>query len=207
MRTINLQWGAQLTVDFLVLHINPKEIEYLLCKMHDAGCNYIYLGLESLSHQVISNIHKNTKPNEDTWQERVEQALCLLEKHKIRSGCSLLFGLPGETIESINETIRKVSQLIKRKLIFIASPNILTYHPSTPFSSLDGIEEKLDYSTIPTDVQPPYSFFEEAYPQWVSIRLTEQMIWEIHNNTQKLWGNGKNSNPMPEPTYVSIKSD
>lgn len=55
-------------------------------------------------------------------------ALELLKKAGIRAACSVLFGLDGETRETIDETIQGVAQLIEDDLIYIG-PNIATYHP------------------------------------------------------------------------------
>ncbi len=132
-------------------------------------------------------------------------ALEVAQEAGIRVGSSVLFGLDGETRETIEETIVGVAQLIDEGLLFIASPNILTYHPGTAITHMHGIHEKLDYHSLDVPNKPPYVYFEEAFPNVVSRRLSEEDIWYIHQQTQKYWGQKRNSNPMaPTPILASI---
>ena len=195
-KIINLAWGAQFTVDLLASRNKPEEAEYVLKIMQMAGCSYIYIGIESMSETVIVNIHKNLNRKEN-WDMRVRKALGLVHQAGIRVGSSVLFGLEGETPETISETIEKVEELLAEDLLYIASPNILTYHPNTEITHLHQMENKLDYHSINLDNRPPYSYFEEAFPAVVSKYLTEEKIWHIHRQTQERWGSKRNLNPMP----------
>ena len=131
---LNLEWGAQLTVDFLAGR-RPEVAMIILDTMRQAGCTYLYIGIESMAEAVIKNVHKNIKRSRP-WDERVRIALGLSRHAGIRVGSSVLFGLDGETQETIEETIEKVEELLAEDLITIASPNILTYHPSTEITRL-----------------------------------------------------------------------
>ena len=195
-KIINLQWGAQFTVDLLASRNKPEEAGFVLDTMHAAGCTYIYIGIESMSEDVIANVHKNMNKNEP-WETRVRRALGLAREAGIRVGSSVLFGLEEETPETISETITKVEELLAEDLLSIASPNILTYHPNTEITHLHQMEEKLDYHSANMDNRPPYSYFEEAFPAVVSKYLTEETIWKIHKQTRELWGKKRNLNPMP----------
>ena len=195
-KIINLAWGAQFTVDLLASRNKPEEAGFALELMQMAGCSYIYIGIESMSETVIVNIHKNLNRKE-SWDMRVRRALGLARQAGIRVGSSVLFGLEGETPKTITETIEKVEELLAEDLLFIASPNILTYHPNTEITHLHQMENKLDYHSINLDNRPPYSYFEEAFPAVVSKYLTEDKIWHIHRQTQERWGSKRNLNPMP----------
>jgi radical SAM superfamily enzyme YgiQ (UPF0313 family) len=171
--------------------------------MYAAGCSYIYIGIESMAEAVIANVHKNMNKKEP-WDTRVRRALGLSRQAGIRVGSSVLFGLEGETPETISETITKVEELLAEDLLSIASPNILTYHPNTEITRLHQMEEKLDYHSSNIDNRPPYSYFEEAFPAVVSKLLTEEAIWNIHKQTKELWGGKRNQNPMP-PTVIGME--
>ncbi len=202
-KVINLQWGAQFTVDILASRHNPDEAGFVLDTMRAAGCTYIYIGIESMAEDVIANVHKNMNKKEP-WEARVRRALGLARQAGIRVGSSVLFGLEGETSETIVETISKVEELLAEDLLHIASPNILTYHPNTEITRLHQMEEKLDYHSANLDNRPPYSYFEEAFPAVVSKNLTEETIWNIHRQTQELWGKKRNLTPMP-PTDLAAE--
>ncbi|WP_326768769.1 radical SAM protein [Streptomyces sp. NBC_01591] len=192
-RLRNLQWGAQLTVDTLVALHSAEESDDVLRLMRDAGCSYVYIGIESMSSQVMDGIHKNLRREVDRpWAAKVREATALVKKHGLRLGTSVLFGLDGETRSSIDETIHEVGSLIDDGLIDLASPNILTYHPATPVTRQHGMHDRLDYHSPRVDNRKPYIYFEEAFPGVVSVLLTEEDIWHIHNETRIHWGRARN---------------
>jgi radical SAM superfamily enzyme YgiQ (UPF0313 family) len=194
---LRLRWGAQFTVDFLASRRVPAEASLVLKTMQAAGCSYIYMGIESMSEAVIQHVHKNIN-RETPWDQRVRTALGLARVAGIRVGSSVLFGLDGETEATIVETVEKVEELVAEDLLYVASPNILTYHPNTEITRQHGMNQKLDYHTSNLDNRPPYVYFEEAFPAVVSKNLSEAQIWFIHEQTKARWGQKRNSNPMPE---------
>jgi radical SAM superfamily enzyme YgiQ (UPF0313 family) len=196
-KVINLAWGAQFTVDFLASRRNPQEAMLVLNTMRAAGCTYIYMGIESMSASVIERVHKNINKSQP-WDERVRMALGMSRYAGIRVGSSVLFGLDGETDETIEETISKVEELVAEDMLYVASPNILTYHPNTEITHLHEMDDKLDYHSPNLDNRPPYTYFEEAFPAVVSKNLSEAQIWNIHEQTKARWGKKRNLNPMPE---------
>jgi radical SAM superfamily enzyme YgiQ (UPF0313 family) len=194
-KVLGLAWGAQLTVDFLASRKRPEEALLVLDEMYRAGCTYLYIGIESMSEAIIRQVHKNINPKRP-WDERVRTALGLARYSGIRVGSSILFGLDGETPETIEETISKVEELVDEDLLFIASPNILTYHPNTEITHTHEMETKLNYHSANLENRPPYVYFEEAFPAVVSRNLSEQDIWTIHRQTGERWGKKRNLNPM-----------
>jgi radical SAM superfamily enzyme YgiQ (UPF0313 family) len=198
-RLINLKWGAQFTVDLLASVMEEEEALKLLDSMKQAGCTYLYLGIESMSESVIKHIHKYTN-SRTAWKNRVRKALQIVKRAGLHVGSSILFGLEHETKETIGETIAEVELLIQDELLHIASPNILTYHPNTAITQQHGMHDKVDYHSVVIENRPPYTYFEEAFPSVVSINLTEEDIWYIHDQTLKRWGIIRNSNAMaPSP--------
>nr|BAI63279.1 hypothetical protein [Streptomyces sp. SNA15896] len=188
-----LEWGAQLTVDVLVALHSLEESRRTLEIMRAAGCSYVYIGIESMSDQVMDKIHKNLRRVEGhSWAEKVRAAVSLVKSTGLRVGTSVLFGLEGETRASIDETIAGVSNLIADKLIDLASPNILTYHPATPITRIHGMVDKLDYHSPNLDNRKPYTYFEEAFPGVVSVALSEEDLWYIHAETDHRWGTTRN---------------
>ena len=203
-KLLSLEWGAQLTVDFLAGR-RPEVAMIILDTMRQAGCTYLYIGIESMAEMVIKNVHKNVGRRQP-WDERVRIALGLSRHAGIRVGSSILFGLEGETQETIEETIDKVEELLAEDLITIASPNILTYHPSAEITRLHQKEKELDYHSPNLENRPPHTYFEEAFPAVVSKNLSEEQIWHIHEQTRERWGKKRNLNPMA-PTTLPILND
>ncbi|MBN1451760.1 MAG: radical SAM protein [Anaerolineales bacterium] len=202
-KLLNLEWGAQLTVDFLASR-RPEIAMIILNTMRQAGCTYLYIGIESMSETIIQQVHKNVN-RKQPWGERVRRALGLARQAGIRVGSSILFGLDGETQETIEETIDKVEELLAEDLIAIASPNILTYHPNTEITHLHQKERELDYHSVNLANRPPYTYFEEAFPAVVSKNLSEEQIWHIHEQTRERWGVKRNFNPMAPTTLPLLE--
>jgi radical SAM superfamily enzyme YgiQ (UPF0313 family) len=178
----------------------------MLKTMYEAGCTYLYVGIESMSDAVMVNVHKNIN-RQQPWDQRVRTALGLARGAGIRVGSSVLFGLDGETEATIKETIEKVEELVAEDLLYVASPNILTYHPNTAITHLHQMEEQLDYHSPNLDNRPPYVYFEEAFPAVISKNLTEEHIWTIHQQTKQRWGKKRYSDPMPTVTFRNTSTE
>jgi len=146
----------------------------------------------------MNKVHKNLHTSgELSWAEKIRKALLLASDAGIRVGSSVLFGLDSETRETIETTIEGVGQVIDEGLLYLASPNILTYHPATAITSQHGKENQLDYHSLDIPHHPPYTYFEEAFPGVVSKELSEDDIWYIHWKTKERWGNGRYMDSPP----------
>lgn len=78
--------------------------EEKLQTMKDAGLTSITIGIESGSDKILSNINKGTTAEDN------RQALLLCKKVGVPVRCSLMYGNPGETKETIEETIMLVRE-------------------------------------------------------------------------------------------------
>ena len=187
-RFTDLEWGAQLTVEFLTsLQSREKALE-LLRTMRAAGCTYLYFGIESMSPAIMGKIHKNLRrADSPVWSDKVHAALSAVKEVGIRAGASVLFGLEGETRNTVDETMQGIARLLSSGLLCIASPNILTYHPATSITSRHQMQDRLDYHSLGADVKPPYSYFEEAFSPVVSKELSEEDVWYIYRQTRLHW--------------------
>jgi len=112
---LNLRWTCNSRVDFVD--------EELLRLMARAGCWTISWGLESGSAEILRRVHKGTNP------AQAEQALRWARAASIRNWGYFIIGLPGETEETIRQTIRFAKALpLDIALFHIAAP-----YPGTPF--------------------------------------------------------------------------
>lgn len=183
-RFLDLEWGAQLTVNLL---LDPRAHE-VLKSMYAVGCNYLYVGIESLAESVIAGVDKyKQRSKQVTWEQQVTQVLTMVRSTGIRVGSSVLFGLDGETPETIDYTISGIKKLIDEGLLYVVSPNILTYHPGAKITRLHEMVDKLDYASTELKPKPPYTHFEEAYPGVVSRLLNESTIAQIDKKASEQW--------------------
>lgn len=77
-----------------------KVDEDLLLLMKKAGCYFVGFGIESGNQYIIDNIKKHEK------LEIVEKAIRLAHKVGLMTQGFFIFGLPGETKDSIKQTIK-----------------------------------------------------------------------------------------------------
>jgi radical SAM superfamily enzyme YgiQ (UPF0313 family) len=112
---IKIKWTCNSRVDYVD--------EEMLQTMAQAGCWTISWGLESGNMDILRSIRKGTS------LEQMVQALTWSKKAGIRNWGYFIIGLPGETEESIQETIA----LSKKLPLDIALFHIAAPYPGTPF--------------------------------------------------------------------------
>ena len=76
-----------------------ESLDEELCReLYRAGCRSIFLGIESLSQDALDRMEKNTTV------ERMMKGIEIAEKRGIKTISLFLIGLPGDTIQNIQET-------------------------------------------------------------------------------------------------------
>lgn len=112
---IKINWTCNSRVDYVD--------EEMLQLMGKAGCWYISWGIESANEAILNHVHKGTKP------DQARRALGWAKKAGIHNWGYFIIGLPGETEETIRETIDFAKSLpLDIALFHIAAP-----YPGTPF--------------------------------------------------------------------------
>jgi len=112
---LKITWTCNSRVDFV-----DREMLVLMAK---SGCFYISWGLESGSSRILAHARKGVDP------ERARRSLTTAREAGIKNWGYFIIGLPGETEETIRETIAFAKSLpLDIALFHIAAP-----HPGTPF--------------------------------------------------------------------------
>lgn len=100
-RRYNLKWRCILhPFSFL------KSRKEILPLMRQAGCTSITVGLQSASEKILRNIRRSPKE-----PEALLELIGLMKKNKILNSTEFIFGLPGETEETIEESIQYALKL------------------------------------------------------------------------------------------------
>jgi radical SAM superfamily enzyme YgiQ (UPF0313 family) len=114
-RRLNVKWTCNSRVDFV-----DRE---MLRMMAASGCHYIAWGLESASKEILTHARKGVDP------DRARLSLTWAREAGIQNWGYFIIGLPGETVETIKETIAFSKALpLDIALFHIAAP-----YPGTPF--------------------------------------------------------------------------
>lgn len=113
-KNLKIEWGCSARVD--------QVSEELLKSMKSAGCTDIFFGIESTSDRVLNLVRKRFT------SKQAKDAVTISEKIGIKTHCSFILGLPGETerslagITSFLEEARPSGRVL---------PNILKILPGT----------------------------------------------------------------------------
>jgi radical SAM superfamily enzyme YgiQ (UPF0313 family) len=112
---IDMKWMCNSRVDYVD--------EEMLTMMGKAGCHMISWGIESGSEEILKRARKGASP------DKAAQALRWSRKAGIKNFGYFIIGLPGETEETVKQTIAFSKTLPLNVAIFhIAAP-----YPGTPF--------------------------------------------------------------------------
>ncbi len=112
---IQIRWTCNSRVDYVD--------EEMLQLMGNAGCWLISWGIESGNEQILKHVRKGANP------DKAERALRWAKQAGIKNWGYFIIGLPGETEETIRETIDFAKKLpLDIALFHVAAP-----YPGTPF--------------------------------------------------------------------------
>jgi radical SAM superfamily enzyme YgiQ (UPF0313 family) len=116
-KKLDLEWVCDTRVDLVD--------DELLALMSKAGCKVIWFGVESGSPRILQRIGRNTTP------QQVETAFKLCKKNGIKTACSFMIGLPDETLDDMEVSLKfakKLSPDYCQFNIFIAYPDSKLYN-------------------------------------------------------------------------------
>ncbi len=126
---IKVKWISQCRVDSMD--------EEVLSAMKEAGCYYIRFGVESGSQEMLNIMKKKTT------LAQIERAFELCRKVGIKTQAFFLFGIPGETRETIRETIGFAKKLRPDSAQFA----VVIPHPGTDLYQVCQREGWLKYKS------------------------------------------------------------
>jgi radical SAM superfamily enzyme YgiQ (UPF0313 family) len=122
IKKMNITWGAAVTTAIL-------DDLVLLDMMADAGCQTLFIGLESLNQSSLEDVNKANKV------ERYEKLVEAIHDHGIMVNASMVFGLDGDERDTFR---RSLEWLIEMRVETLTS-HILTPYPGTElFRRLDA---------------------------------------------------------------------
>lgn len=120
---LNFKWSCYARVN----HITPELVDL----MEKTGCRFIQFGVESGNQEVLNKISKNIT------LEQVRKATKIVKKAGLKLMCDFMIGLPGDTEETVNQTIEFAKEL---------NPDLAFFSITTPFPGTTLYEDyrKLD---------------------------------------------------------------
>ena len=156
---LNITWSANTRADTI-----SQEMADL---MYKSGCRLMSIGAESGSQMILDKIGKRLKLDD------IRRAVSILKKAKIKIYNYFVIGLPWETEETVEETIKFAIEL---------DSDFISFYTATPLPGSRfydyAIKEKL------FDTKASYS---EAYyyPVIRTHQLSKEKVFELHKQAVK----------------------
>lgn len=154
IKPLHLKWNAACSIN-IVDHPDVLDL------MHEAGCQSLFIGFESVSPASIKSVHK---VQNDT--DKYEFAVRELHKRGIMVNASFVFGLDSDT----PETFRYTLDWIVRNKIETVTSHILTPYPGTVVYD----EFKRADRLITNDL----SLYDTAHVVFKPKKLTPEQLYE-----------------------------
>jgi radical SAM superfamily enzyme YgiQ (UPF0313 family) len=147
---IHFPWTCQSRVSA----VNEKMIK----KMKELGCWMLCFGIESGDESILKTIKKNIS------LDSIRQAISWCKKAGLRSTGFFMIGHHGETIETMNKTIKFAQELP----LSIATATINTPYP--------GSEQYLEVNKYGSLQSTDWTQFNHFRPVFVPFGLTQEII-------------------------------
>ncbi len=156
---LNIVWSANTRADTI-----SQEMAGL---MYQSGCRLMSIGVESGSQMILDKIGKRLK------LETIRKAVKILKKAKIKIYNYFVIGLPWETEETVEETIKFAIELDSDFISFYTATPL----PGTRFYDY-AIKEKLFDNT---------ASYNNAYyyPVIRTHALSKEKVFELHKQAIK----------------------
>ncbi|MBN1502814.1 radical SAM protein [Candidatus Woesearchaeota archaeon] len=150
-------------------------------KIHDSGCRLILWGVESGSEKMLKLMNKGIN------LEGIEKTLYCSAKAGIKNSIYIIVGFPGETEETLKETISFLKK--NKENIHLLCPNIFNVQPNSDVCKNPGryginriIEKKRLY------LPPSYNYKSDKYSHKEYIKLKAKYKKELESiNKYSTW--------------------
>lgn len=136
--------------------------EEMIKEMASANCKVMTLGVESLNKDILKNIKKGITP------EQVEKTIKLCRKYSIETQTHIIFGLPGETKKTVNETIKGILRM---------KPDYAQFYCAIPFPGTEFYDYVEKNNLITTKNWDKYEINQAivSYPNFSDKQIQNAM--------------------------------
>ncbi|MCS7114305.1 MAG: radical SAM protein [Nitrososphaerota archaeon] len=155
-RKINVVWDCQTRVDQISLEV--------LEGMAKAGCQLVSFGVESGSNKVLGKIGKGTTV------EQNKKAVMLAKKVGLLVAVSVIIGYPGETVETVNETL---------KFLWETKPDDVYICFATPYP---GTKLRKMIKDMGWEISNDWSKYDTLTPVFKNPELPDEYMVRLREN-------------------------
>lgn len=157
----------KLHANYIGTGLNPRQMpDELLAAMRELGFRSVILTAESASDVMLASYEKNYR------RDRLFAAAEALPRHDIRALWVFLLGGPGETPETVEQTLSFIAQSVPSPNAVYITSGIRIY-PGSPIGdeldrgrlSVESLRRRVEHADV------PFYYSEHTPPAWLEARL------------------------------------
>jgi anaerobic magnesium-protoporphyrin IX monomethyl ester cyclase len=165
-RNLPVRWFGNARADNLT---DPAFVH----RLRRAGCWMLALGVESESDDVRKDMVKRLE------RQKIQAAFQNMRDAGIRSFAFFIFGYPGETLESMNQTVDYAIEL---------DPDFANFYPAVPYPGTALYDKCLRDGLLPAEAAEDWPKMEYSYYLLDGNGLNERTVMEaIHRAKRRFF--------------------
>lgn len=162
-RRLPIQWFGNARADNLT---DPAFVH----RLKRSGCWMLALGIESESDEVRKDMVKRLE------RQKIQAAFKNMRDAGIRSFAFFIFGYPGETRESMEQTIDYAIEL---------DPDFANFYPAVPYPGTALYDKCVRESLLPPELGNDWAKMEYSYYLLRGNGLDEQIVMDAINRAKR----------------------
>jgi radical SAM superfamily enzyme YgiQ (UPF0313 family) len=162
-RNLPIQWFGNARADNLT---DPEFVH----RLKRSGCWMLALGIESESDEVRKDMVKRLE------RQKIQTAFKNMRAAGIRSFAFFIFGYPGETLKTMDQTIDYAIAL---------DPDFANFYPAVPYPGTALYEKCIRDSLLPPEAGNDWSRMEYSYYLLRGNGLDEQVVMSAINRAKR----------------------
>jgi len=162
-RRLPIQWFGNARADNLT---DPAFVH----RLKRAGCWMLALGIETESEDVRKNMIKRLE------RQKIQAAFRNMREAGIRSFAFFIFGYPGETLATIDQTVEYAIEL---------DPDFANFYPAVPYPGTGLYEKCLRDGLLPADARDDWSRMEYSYYVLEGNGLNHRVVMAAINRAKR----------------------
>ena len=162
-RNLPIQWFGNARADNLT---DPAFVH----RLKRSGCWMLALGIETESDDVRKDMVKRLE------RQKIQTAFKNMREAGIRSFAFFIFGYPGETLKTMDQTIDYAIAL---------DPDFANFYPAVPYPGTALYEKCIRESLLPPEAGNDWSKMEYSYYLLRGNGLDEQVVMSAINRAKR----------------------
>jgi radical SAM superfamily enzyme YgiQ (UPF0313 family) len=162
-RNLPIQWFGNARADNLT---DPAFVQ----RLKRSGCWMLALGIESESDEVRKDMVKRLE------RQKIQIAFRNMREAGIRSFAFFIFGYPGETRESMDQTIDYAIEL---------DPDFANFYPAVPYPGTALYDKCVRESLLPPELEHDWPKMEYSYYLLRGNGLDERIVMDTINRAKR----------------------